>query len=84
MSEVEANIVGLIGSALFIGGFAYANVTKELNKLWFNIVNLLGAICLMISLSIKFNLAAFVLEAAWAMIALAGIVSAIRSRKAQP
>lgn len=80
MSGLMADIIGLIGSALFISAFAYANVAKDLNKLWFNIVNLLGAICLLTSLSVKFNLAAFVLEAAWAMIALAGIVTALRSR----
>lgn len=81
MSGLMADIIGLIGSALFISGFAYANVAKDLNKLWFNIVNLLGAICLLISLSVKFNLAAFVLEAAWAMIALFGIVTALRQKK---
>lgn len=80
MSGLMADIIGLIGSALFISAFAYANVAKDLNKLWFNIVNLLGAICLLTSLSVKFNLAAFVLEAAWALIALTGIVTALRAR----
>lgn len=80
MSGLMADIIGLIGSALFISAFAYANVAKDLNKLWFNIVNLLGAICLLTSLSVKFNLAAFVLEAAWAMIAIAGIFTALRAR----
>ena len=50
-------IIGLlIGSVLFIGAFAYANIAKRLNKVWFNLGNLLGAIFLLISLSVTFNL----------------------------
>ena len=39
---------------------------------------LIGAILLLISLSINFNLAAFVLEAAWGAIAAVGLVLALR------
>lgn len=84
LSPLAADIIGIIGSVLFISAFAYANVAKELNKLWFNVANLAGAICLLISLSVHFNLAATVLEVAWALIAIAGIVAAIRARKTPP
>ena len=80
MSPFAADVVGLIGSALFIGAFAYANIAKTLNKVWFNLANLAGAILLLLSLWVHFNLAAFVLEAAWAAIALFGIVAALRER----
>lgn len=76
-----ADIVGLIGSALFIAAFAYANLAKQFDKLLFNIANLVGAILLIASLWVNFNLAAFVLEVAWAIIALLGIVAAIRARR---
>ena len=76
-----ANLVGLIGSAIFIAAFAYANAAERLNKLWFNAANLIGAILLLWSLSVHFNLAAFVLEAAWGLIALAGLIAAIRQRR---
>ncbi len=76
-----ADIVGLIGSALFIAAFAYANLAKRFDKLWFNVANLVGAILLLASLWVKFNLAAFVLEVAWAIIAVLGIIAALRSRK---
>jgi energy-converting hydrogenase Eha subunit C len=72
--------VGILGSVIFIGAFAYANASKTLNKLLFNGLNLFGAICLMVSLWQKFNLAAFVLEAAWAVIAVIGLIAALRSR----
>ena len=84
MSPLAADIIGLIGSALFIGAFVYANVSKQLNKVWFNLANLLGAIFLLISLTVTFNLAAFVLEAAWGAIALVGLVVAIRAKIRRP
>lgn len=75
-----ANVIGLVGSSLFIAAFAYANVAAELNKLWFNLANLAGAVLLLISLSVHFNLAAFVLEVAWAAIAFAGLIEALRTK----
>lgn len=77
MSPHLGDIIGLIGSALFIAAFAYANVVRQLNKLLFNLANLVGAVLLLISLSVTFNLAAFVLEAAWGAIALGGLISAL-------
>jgi len=81
MSGLAADIIGIIGSVLFVAAFIYANIAKELNKLWFNIANLGGAICLIISLSVHFNLAAFILEVAWGIIAIAGIIAALRERR---
>jgi len=80
MSPLLADVIGLLGSALFIAAFAYANIAKSLNKVWFNLANLVGAILLLISLSVTFNLAAFVLEAAWGTIAGVGLILAIRTR----
>ena len=79
-----ANLIGLIGSAIFIAAFSYANAAERLNKLWFNAANLIGAILLLWSLSVHFNLAAFVLEAAWGLIALAGLIAALRARRIRP
>ncbi len=76
-----ATIVGLIGSALFVGGFAYANAAAELDKVLFNLINLIGAVLLLISLSVHFNLAAFVLEVCWGFIALVGLIKALGERR---
>lgn len=76
-----ANLVGLLGSLLFISAFAYANQAKQLDKLVFNAVNLVGAVLLLISLAVHFNLAAIVLEVAWAVIALQGLVQALITRR---
>jgi hypothetical protein len=79
-----ADVIGLTGSALFIGAFAYANIAKRLDKVAFNLANLAGATLLLISLSVNFNLAAFVLEAAWGAIAAVGLVLAVRSKVRKP
>jgi hypothetical protein len=75
-----ADIIGICGSVLFIGAFIYANISPSMNKILFNIINLIGAVLLLISLSVHFNLAAVILEAAWAMIAIFGLITALRSR----
>ena len=81
MNGTLADAIGICGSTLFIGAFLYANRAKELDKLLFNAVNLVGAILLLISLAVYFNLAAFILELCWALIALAGLVTALRERR---
>ena len=82
MTPAMADIVGLVGSAIFIAAFAYANFAERFDKLWFNLANLVGAALLLASLWINFNLAAFVLEIAWGVIASLGIVAALRARRA--
>lgn len=80
ISPLAADIIGICGSVLFISAFLYANIAPAMNKILFNIFNLIGAILLLISLSVHFNLAAFILEAAWAVIAMFGLISALRAR----
>ena len=78
MSGTLANIIGLMGSALFIGAFAYSNISASMNFVLFNLLNLAGAFLLIVSLTVHFNLAAMVLEVAWAIIATFGLVKAWR------
>ena len=67
LQELTAAMGGyFLGSLLFVIAFAYANQARHLNKLAYNAVNLLGAVLLLISLYVHFNLAAFALEVAWA------------------
>lgn len=78
------DIIGLIGSTLFVIAFAYANRAAVLDKRWFNALNLVGAVLLLWSLWHKFNLAAFVLEVVWGLIALTGLIAALRKAKGEP
>lgn len=83
MSGTLANIIGLMGSALFIIAFTYSNIAKSMNFVLFNLLNLVGAILLIASLTVHFNLAAMVLEVVWAIIATFGLVKAWRGQGAQ-
>jgi hypothetical protein len=80
IGPLAADVIGIIGSVIFIIAFTYANMAKSMDKLLFNSLNLIGAILLLVSLSVHFNLAAVVLEVAWAAIALFGLVAALRAR----
>ena len=81
MNALTADIIGLCGSVLFIGAFGYANLSPSIDKILFNVLNLIGALLLLISLSVHFNLAAVVLEVSWACIAFAGLIGAISARR---
>lgn len=80
MSGFVADAIGLVGSALFLVAFAYANLSPAFDKLWFNAANLVGSVLLLISLAVHFNLAATALESVWGLIAGAGLIAAIRKR----
>ena len=75
-----ANIVGLIGSAIMVIAFAYSNLTRAMNLVLFNLLNLVGAAMLGASLTVHFNLASLTLEIVWAAIALFGLVKALMTR----
>lgn len=75
-----ANVVGLIGSALMVVAYAYSNMARQLNFLVFNLLNLVGALLLIASLSVHFNMASMALEVVWALIALFGLLQVVRRR----
>jgi len=76
-----ANIVGLAGSALMVVAYAYSNMAKTLNFVIFNAMNLIGALLLIWSLTVHFNLASMALEVVWAAIALLGLGNALKGKK---
>jgi len=75
-----ANIVGLVGSAVLVVAFAYSNLSKSMNLVLFNLLNLAGALALIASLRVHFNIASMILEIVWAAIALFGLVKALTTR----
>ncbi len=81
LSPYAANLIGFAGSFFIVAAFAYSNLTAQMNALWFNAANFLGAALLTISLMVNYNLPTLVLEIVWMMIALFGIGKALRSRK---
>jgi hypothetical protein len=80
--SLGADVIGMLGSALMIIAYAYSNMAKQINFLTFNLLNLVGSLMLMASLMVHFNLASMTLEVVWAIIALFGLVQALRKRSA--
>lgn len=76
-----ADIAGSLGAILILAGFAYANILKRPPDLIFNGLNLIGAALLAVSVYINFNLPVLLLELAWVMIAIYGIVSLLIARR---
>jgi hypothetical protein len=72
-----ATLSGFVGSIIILAGFAYVNILKRAPDILFNLLNLVGAMLLAVSLSIHVNVPALMLELAWAGIALFGIVTTL-------
>ena len=77
-----ANLVGLAGSALMVVAYAYSNMARQLNFLIFNLLNLVGSLLLIWSLTEHFNMASMALEVVWAAIALLGLIKAYKRKSA--
>lgn len=73
------HIISLIGMACVVA--AYLAVERDwLNNrdVKFYIINLIGAILLLISLLINFNLGSFIIEIFWIIISIMGIINYYR------
>ncbi len=81
ISSFTADIIGFVGMFCIVAAYAYSNLTKEMNLLLFNVINLIGAILLMVSLTVNFNLPSMVLEIIWMTIAVFGIAKALVARR---
>ena len=75
-----ATVVGLVGSALMVIAYAYSNMAKRIDFLVFNLLNLVGALLLISSLTVHFNMASMALEIVWAAIALFGLLQVLRGK----
>ena len=73
--------IGMLGTLLVLGAFFLLQAGKiHGNRLAYQLLNLLGAAGVLVSLSGKFNLAVFLLEAAWIAISVYGIVRSFKAR----
>ena len=73
--------VGLLGTVMILGGFALLQAGKLSGTgLVYQLLNLFGAAGILVSLMGKFNLAVFLLEAAWMAVSLYGIVRSFKAR----
>jgi hypothetical protein len=69
------DLAGLVGVLLILVAYGGAQLGRlEPRRAASLLMNLVGAGLIMFSLAFRFNLSAFLMEAAWAMVALFGLV----------
>jgi hypothetical protein len=83
VSGLVANIIGMIGSTLMVIAYAYSNMARQMDFVLFNALNLVGALLLIASLTVHFNMASMALEIVWALIAIFGLTR-LWLRRAKP
>lgn len=67
-------IIGFIGMVCVVYAYFLLQINKiDQKSLKFQLINLVGAILLLISLCVHFNLGSFVIEVFWILITLYGI-----------
>lgn len=76
------DIVGMTGTFLVVGAFFMLQLGKATpTGLLYNIMNLSGAILLLISLCYNFNLASFVIEIFWIAASLIGLYKYLKAKQ---
>jgi len=76
-----ANIIGMLGTTLVVGTYFMIQLDKMDPKGFaYNFWNLSGALLLLISLLVHFNLASFVIELFWIAASLIGLYKAYQRR----
>ena len=71
--------IGILGTLMVLGAFFLLQAGKiHGNRLAYQLLNLLGAAGVLASLVGKFNFPVFLLEGAWIVISLYGIVRTLR------
>jgi len=75
--------VGILGTLLVLGGFFLLQAGRLTgNGLAYQLMNLLGAAGILVSLIGKFNVSVFLLELAWMVVSAYGIARGFKARRA--
>lgn len=76
------DLIGLVGAALFVGAYAGIQFGRlDPHRPPYLLMNLFGAILVLISLLFAFNLAAFVMETIWGLVAVYGLIRYVLRRR---
>ncbi|MBS0225830.1 MAG: hypothetical protein JSS25_05770 [Proteobacteria bacterium] len=76
------DVAGLAGSVLIVAGFFLLQIGRlRGDGPIYQLINLFGALAILVSLIGGFNISVFLLESIWALIALYGLARSFRSRR---
>lgn len=74
--------IGFVGMAFVVIAYLLLQINKyTIKSLQYQLLNLVGAILLLISLFVHFNLGSFIIEIFWIIITVYGIVVNLKSKK---
>ena len=74
MENWMSDAVGLLGTILIVLAYFLLQLERvDPRGLSYNVINLVGAACLLVSLIFTFNLASFVIELFWIIASLIGL-----------
>jgi len=74
--------IGLTAPAMFVYAYAMVSLGRwHGGMMRFHVLNLLGALAILFSLTQSFNLPVLVLECCWGLISLYGMVRALKKMK---
>ena len=78
------DVVGTAGVVVLLATYLALQLKRiDSAALTYSVLNGVGAALILVSLTQSFNLSAFLIESAWLLISLVGVVSAIRSRRGE-
>ena len=81
MSTID--LVGVAGVMMILVAYAGAQLGRlDPRRAPALLLNLVGACLILVSLAFRFNLAAVLMEAAWALVAIYGLVRLLLARRA--
>ena len=82
--DLLADVIGMAGTFLVVGAFFLMQLNKVSPKgLIYNLMNLIGALFLLFSLCINFNLASFVIEVFWIVASVIGLFQYRKNKNSQ-
>lgn len=81
MSYSWHDVVGNAGVFLLLTAFLLLQLNKiDSEQISYSLMNTVGAILILISLAVDFNLSAFAIEFFWLLISLVGIINFFRKK----
>ena len=82
MSTFLFDAIGMVGVFMILAVYSLVQLDKmDVKGFFYSVVNAIGAVFILISLTVTFNISSFVIEIAWLMISLFGIFQAFKRKK---
>ncbi len=79
------DVVGMAGVGMILLAYALLQAGKLAgDALGYQLLNLFGALAVLVSLMYEFNLSAVLMESAWVLVSLFGIARGLRGGRGEP